>query len=191
MRSADGRFGFIAARDRSNSSRLRASTECNVTPKARAPAWTSLREDFWSGFAGFQRKATRVMVGTASFRSSSRFAARSGPSTVKPVTFPPGRARLETRPLLTGSPALAMTMGDRRRRLLGRESRGRAPGHDDVHVEPNEVGREIRESLILPLRASLLERNALSFHVAEIAKAQPERLPRRRVGEQADPWDRR
>src|SRR5712692_5495164 len=60
--------------------------------------------------------------------------------------------------------------GDSRRRLLGRESRGRTPGHDDVHVEPNKLGRETRESLVSPLRASLLERNVLSFHVAEIAK---------------------
>src|SRR5216684_8696420 len=60
--------------------------------------------------------------------------------------------------------------GDRRRRLLGCESRGRAPGHDDIHVEPNELGRETGESLVPPLRASLLERNALSFHVTEVAK---------------------
>src|SRR5438876_8140056 len=82
--------------------------------------------------------------------------------------------------------------GDSLRRLLGGESRGRAPGHDDVHVEPDEPRREIRESLISPLRASLLERNALSLHVTEVAKTYPERLPRRRVGgEQPDPWDRR
>src|SRR5438093_5232690 len=111
MRSADGRLCFSMARACSNSSRLRASTDCNVTPKARAPAWTSLKEDFWSGFAGFQRKATRDIFGTASFRRSSRLAARPGPRTVKPVTFPPGCARLETRPLLTGSPAPAITMG--------------------------------------------------------------------------------
>src|SRR3989442_918078 len=41
-------------------------------------------------------------------------------------------------------------------------------------------------------RVPLLECNALSFHVAEIAKAYPEGLPRRRVGgEQPYPWDRR
>src|SRR6266849_1170887 len=82
--------------------------------------------------------------------------------------------------------------GDSRRRLLGGESRGCSPGHDDVHVEPNELGREVRQPLVSPLRVSLLECNALSFHVAEIAQAYPERLPRRRVGgEQPDPWDRR
>src|SRR5438132_14043439 len=72
MRSADGRLCFSMARACSNSSRLRASTDCNVTPKARAPTWTSLKEDFWSGFAGFQRKATRDIFGTASFASHRR-----------------------------------------------------------------------------------------------------------------------
>src|SRR6266849_4240165 len=64
-------------------------------------------------------------------------------------------------------------------------------GHDDGDRRRRLLGRESRESLVSPLRASLLERKALSFHVAEITKPQPERLPRRRVGEQPDPWDRR
>src|SRR2546426_7423094 len=60
--------------------------------------------------------------------------------------------------------------GDSRRRLLGGKSLGRAPGHDYIHLEPNELRREIRESLISRLGASLLKRNALSLHVTEVAK---------------------
>jgi hypothetical protein len=44
-------------------------------------------------------------------RSSSRLAARSVCWSDKPVTLPPGRARLATRPLPTGSPATANTIG--------------------------------------------------------------------------------
>jgi hypothetical protein len=41
----------------------------------------------------------------------SRFAASSVDSSVIPVTLPPGRARLVTKPLPIGSAALCMTMG--------------------------------------------------------------------------------
>jgi hypothetical protein len=44
-------------------------------------------------------------------RICSRLGPRSGLSTVLPVRFPPGRARLSTRPARTGSPTPIMTMG--------------------------------------------------------------------------------
>ena len=52
-----------------------------------------------------------VAVGTASCSSSSRFDPSSTPNVVTPVTLPPGRARLATRPSLTGSPPVAKTIG--------------------------------------------------------------------------------
>jgi hypothetical protein len=51
------------------------------------------------------------MLGTASFRSSSRFPPSSGAMKVNPVMFPPGRARLATSPLPTGSAIGLKTMG--------------------------------------------------------------------------------
>src|SRR5260221_543502 len=47
----------------------------------------------------------------ASRRICSRLGPRSGLSTVLPVIFPPGRARLATRPARTGSPTPIITMG--------------------------------------------------------------------------------
>ncbi len=69
----------------------------------RAPVCTSWKCDFWSGLAGFQRKATRDKFGTVSFRISSRFVARPAPSWVDPVTLPPGCARLATSLVVRGS----------------------------------------------------------------------------------------
>ena len=46
-----------------------------------------------------------------SFNSSNRLPLRSGEMELSPVTFPPGRARLATSPLPTGSLLLVMTMG--------------------------------------------------------------------------------
>ena len=46
-----------------------------------------------------------------SFNNSNRFPVKSGETELSPVMFPPGRARLATSPLATGSLLLVMTMG--------------------------------------------------------------------------------
>ena len=56
-------------------------------------------------------RQTAQALRMASRNRSSRFPARSTVSADRPVTFPPGRARLPTRPELTGSPAAANTIG--------------------------------------------------------------------------------
>ena len=43
-------------------------------------------------------------AGSNSRKSSSRFAVTTGEKLIAPVAFPPGRARLATRPYFTGSP---------------------------------------------------------------------------------------
>ena len=55
--------------------------------------------------------ATRESLGTMSFRISSCLPLISGAKFDNPVMFPPGRARLATKPDPTGSPSLPMTMG--------------------------------------------------------------------------------
>ena len=55
--------------------------------------------------------ANRRRPGTSSRKSSSLLPAVSGCWLDRPVTLPPGRARLATMPLPTGSPAVANTIG--------------------------------------------------------------------------------
>ena len=50
-------------------------------------------------------------MGTASLSTSSLLVFSSVAKAESPVTLPPGRARLATRPTPTGSPTLAITMG--------------------------------------------------------------------------------
>ena len=57
------------------------------------------------------KTATWESLGTISFSSSSRFPLSSGTRVDNPVMFPPGRARLATNPLPTGSLTCAMTIG--------------------------------------------------------------------------------
>src|SRR5262249_39141501 len=54
----------------------------------------------------------RAALGTASFSSSRRLPAREFSATVEtPVTFPPGREKLATNPLATGSVEMTMMIG--------------------------------------------------------------------------------
>ena len=57
------------------------------------------------------RSPTRASLGTASLSISSRLVFSSGDKLASPVTLPPGRARLATKPSPTGSPAFVITMG--------------------------------------------------------------------------------
>ena len=98
---------------RSMSSGVRASSTCNVTPNWRAAAGPS---DDSSAVAtsllGLIRVAIRVAFGTASFKSSSPLPMNPpGTSVAMPVTLPPGRARLATKPTRTGSATAMKTIG--------------------------------------------------------------------------------
>src|SRR6516225_7361530 len=64
-----------------------------------------------AALAGSTSTAIRVAPGTSSRSCSSRFAANSIEKTLIPVRLPPGRARLATRPSLTGSSPARKTMG--------------------------------------------------------------------------------
>src|SRR4029453_4848665 len=122
------------------------------------------------------------MRGTASLRSSSRFAWSSGTKSVNPVMLPPGRARLATRPAPTASPTPRRDYGDCRGSSLGGEGRGCASmRHDDVNPECNQLGHQGGETVILPLRPSVFDGNVLPLHVAQIAPTRPQRFHRFRV----------
>src|SRR5262249_14194311 len=54
---------------------------------------------------------TRSRFGAISRRNCRRLAARSDETKVTPVMFPPGRARLATNPVCTGSRLTTMTIG--------------------------------------------------------------------------------
>ena len=61
--------------------------------------------------AGLTRTAIRTAFGTKSCKSRSPLAATSALKRLMPVKLPPGRARLATRPSLTGSSPTPKTMG--------------------------------------------------------------------------------
>ena len=74
------------------------------SPMMRAAASTSLTVvSVFPALVGLTSTATRAAPGTSSRKSSSRFATNSPLKKLIPVALPPGRAKLATRPSLTGS----------------------------------------------------------------------------------------
>ena len=128
-----------------------------------------------SGLSGFVRTATRLIRGNASL--SNRVASRDlRTEHAEPVTFPPGRARLVTRPEATGSPLDAMTIG----MVVVACLAACVPGVPWVTMtstfKPHQLGRELVQPLVLSLGPAELDGNVLALHVAEIAQALPQRL---------------
>ncbi len=64
--------------------------------------------------------------------------------------------------------------GDRAGRSLCSLARRRTIRHDDVHLETDQLGREAGKPVVVPLRPSGLNRDVLTFHIAQLAQAFPE-----------------
>ena len=119
----------------------------------------------------------RVLWGSVSLRSSSRFPGSSAPSQLKPVMFPPARQ--------AGDEAFSHRIivrrhhdGDRAGGVLRCTDPGVAPYHNHLHLESNQLGRQVREPLVPPLRPAPLNNEVLTLDIAEIAQPLPEGLHR-------------
>ena len=67
------------------------------------------------------------------------------------MTFPPGRAKLATKPEPTGSPAFAITMGMVVVAFFAARA-GVPCNHDQINIETNQVRRKLRERSALALQ---------------------------------------
>ena len=128
------------------------------------------------GLAESHSMATRENLGNVCLNRSRRLPSSSDLSVLNPVMFPPGRARLVTSPLLSGSPGGRHDDRDRLRRSFGGKGTGRTRCHDDVDLEPDQLGRNLREAIFVPLRPAVLDGDALALDVAEVAESLAERL---------------
>jgi hypothetical protein len=80
-------------------------------PMAEAVACTSLVKGSALRLFGLSSTAKRTAFGSSSCKNPSRLAPSSAFREVIPVTLPPGRLRLATRPNSTGSPPTPNTIG--------------------------------------------------------------------------------
>src|SRR5215831_6074407 len=176
------------------SSSRRISNVATSWPSRRAVASTSRISSILTGLPALAMTARPRRPGTTSCNSSSRLSATSVFWSDNPVTLPPGRGRLATRPLPMGSPATAKTNRDHRCGLLSRRNGGSSIGDDNVDVEPNELSCQFGIALAASLRIPIFNREIATFDPAELAQplhksSDPLTFSRRRSGPQV-PDDR-
>src|SRR5262249_32778582 len=113
--------------------------------------------------------ANRRRPGTASRRISRRLAPRSAAWLDRPVRLPPGRARLATRPVATGSPVSEDDWDDRGR-LPCREDRLGPIRHNHIDLEPDELGCDLGGAFIATLRPAILDRDIPPLAPAQLTQ---------------------
>src|SRR6266478_3918410 len=141
---------------------------CN--PTARAAGSTSLNVvSVFVAMAGLTSTATRAAPGTSSRRSSSRFATNSVETKLIPVRLPPGRARLATRPSLTGSSLTVKTMGIVVVAAFAANATGGAFDRGDHGNPPaDQFGRQRRQPIHLILGPAVFDRPGLALDIAAL-----------------------
>src|SRR5262245_25370634 len=108
---ASGRSLSIAAKELSNSSLLLILMGVIAVPVASPPSWICSRKGLEKGSVALARAVTRRADGSMSRINWTLLPASSAVTLAMPVTFPPGRERLMTRPVAIGSPVSAITIG--------------------------------------------------------------------------------
>src|SRR5262249_31903487 len=140
-------------------------------PMDKAAALTSETNDcVRARLLGSTSTPTRTAPGCNSCNNPSCFAPSSATTNVTPVTLPPGRLRLATRPSLTGSGAACEDDRDCCSRRLGYDCRG-GVSSDHRHLTAHQIGCEVGQSVGLVLRPPILERHILALDVAGFTNA--------------------
>ena len=112
------------------------------------------------------------MPGAISFNNSSHFPLRPYSKFVNPVVFPPGRARLATKPEPTGSTTATNTIGAERvaccnattaTLLLARMTSGASPTNSAAYPRKRSVSPSAQRVSILKLRPMAQPNSASSW----------------------------
>src|SRR5262245_14491126 len=114
--------------------------------------------------------ANRRRPGTASRRISTRLAPRSEAWLDRPVRLPPGRARLATRPVATGSPGSAKTIGMIVVACFAARIRLGPIRHNHIDLEPDELGCDLGGAFIATLRPAILDRDIPPLAPAQLTQ---------------------
>ena len=123
---------------------------------------------------GFTSTAIVVALGTSWRSSSSRFAPNTPEKKTTPVTLPPGRLRLATRPSLTGSPPVAKTIGTVVVAALA-ASAAMLFADDHGHRPANQISHQRRQPIRLIFRRAVFDRDVLALDEACFLQALAER----------------
>src|SRR5215472_13704896 len=114
--------------------------------------------------------ANRRRPGTTSRKSSSRLAARSAAWFDRPVMLPPGRARLATRPVPSGSVATANTIGMTEVACFAATTEAPAVTMRSTFSR-NELGCDLGVALVASFCPPILDRHVATLNPAEFAQS--------------------
>src|SRR5262249_9691905 len=167
---------------------------CSPRPRAASGISRNVASAM-GGLAGLTSTAMRTALGTRSCSRPSRLAITSATKKLMPVTLPPGRARLVTRPNFTGSSTTQITWGRGGRSFCKRRSsEGRG---DHGHAAADEIGDDRRHAIVLAFKPMVLHHHVLALDIAGLVKAFTERsgwargILGRPAGDKTDDRDRR
>src|ERR1700736_1614799 len=107
-----------------------------------------------------------VAPGTKSCNSSNAFGINSTSRTVTPVTFPPGRARLFTRPNSTGTEPRTNTIGIVDRCLGGKRRRRSAACDNHGHMDAYQFARQTEHQIVLTPCPAVLDSHIPPLDIA-------------------------
>src|SRR3954469_24634183 len=119
----------------------------------------------------------RAAFGASSLSNSKRLAPSSVMKRVTPVAFPPGWLRLDTSPMVTGSPPSVNTIGMAEVAAFAASAALLPPlaaitptSGDPPPQTSHERGRKPRQPVVSALRPLIVDRDVPAFDEAEIAQ---------------------
>src|SRR5262249_15943336 len=133
----------------------------SFTPSALAAISSSLNGGGAIGSTRYVSTRTFEMLGTASLSNSRRLAESPVAISVRPVTLPPGMARLATSPVATGSPSAYMTIG-----IVFRCSCRRRGGYDDdIGAQSDALGGKRGKAISVAVGGQVIDVDVLPVHI--------------------------
>ena len=137
------------------------------------------------------KKPTRRGFGHQFAQQLELLARQARVEEVTPVTLPPGRLRLATRPSFDRIAAGREHDRNRRGRGLGRKRRADRTGCDDHgHLAAHQLGRQRRQPIVLTFRPAEFDRDVLALDVAGFLSGPRGTRPRTRRVRRATPLSR-
>src|SRR5262249_46933882 len=111
-----------------------------------------------------------LAVGTNSCSNCSRFGASCWFVWVTPVTLPPGRLRLGTRPSCTGSPPNSKTIGTVVVAALAARAGGVLVAANHSHLMMHQISHHRRQLINSALRPAVFDRHVTAIDVTGFAQ---------------------
>ncbi len=182
-RHHDERLRLLAGHGREGPLELvgtRTSRACSCSPSAWAAAW-SLCTKGVDGSVAMPEDGHAGERGDGLLEELQPFPTEFGLHDGQPRDVPPGPRQAGDEAAPTGSPLTTMTMGIVVVACWAARIADRPVDHEDIHLEPDQLGRERGEPLSLPVGIAVLQDDGLALDVAEVAQPVPEGLDAGRV----------